>query len=186
MLISSGVCCCHYSFCRLNGPGPTRQGVGPAWGRAPASDRWLNQVRHLHPAGRSTVHGAPPLSASQVGFGLPAHGGPPAQPPGPRQPLLRLYHGGRRLRWEPLGRSTTWHGLPGWAPSGISRPPGGTGLRRPRGGPGHGWNPLGFGNVRPSRRTLATRMWAPGWQVLQVAQTVAIPCHGPPTDFTPS
>jgi hypothetical protein len=54
------------------GPGPTRQGVGPAWGRAPASDRWLNQVGHLHPAGCSTVHGAPPLSASQAGFGLSA------------------------------------------------------------------------------------------------------------------
>ncbi len=26
----------------------------------------------LHPAGRSTVHGAPPSSASQAGFGLPA------------------------------------------------------------------------------------------------------------------
>ena len=54
------------------------------------------------------------------------------------------------------------------------------------GSPGHGWVPLEFGNVRPSRGTLATRMWPPGWQVLQVAQTVALPCHGPPTDFTPS
>jgi hypothetical protein len=53
------------------GPGPTRQGVGPTWGRAPASDRWPNQVGHLHPAGCLIVRGAPPLSASQAGFGLP-------------------------------------------------------------------------------------------------------------------
>ncbi len=165
------------------GPGPTRQGVGPTWGRALASDRWLNQVGHLHPAGYSTVHGAPPLSASQAGFGLPA--GCPCLEPGPLQPLLRSYHGGRRLGWEPLGCSTTWHGPPRWAPSGISGPPGGTGLRLPR-------VRLGPPRVRECPtiprdpcNTHVAALWPPGWQVLQVAQTVAIPCHGPPTDFTP-
>jgi hypothetical protein len=86
-------------------------GSRPSRGRTPASDRWLNQVGHLHPAGRSTVHGAPPLSASQAGFGLLA--GRPRTRPGPRQPLLRIYHGGRRLGWEPLGHSTDSAGLPG-------------------------------------------------------------------------
>jgi hypothetical protein len=114
------------------GPGPTRQGVGPTWGRAPASHRWLNQVGHLHPAGCSTVHRAPPLSASQAGFGLPGPAGCQRDKPGPRQPLLCPYHGGRRLGWEPLGRSTTWHGPPGWAQSDISGSPGETGLLRPR------------------------------------------------------
>jgi hypothetical protein len=70
------------------------------------SDRWPNQVGHFRPVGRSTVHGAPPLSASQAGFGLPTM-------PGPRQPLLRIYHGRRRLGWEPLERSTDSAGLPG-------------------------------------------------------------------------
>ena len=68
--------------------------------------RWLT----LHLAGCSTIHGAPPLSASQAGFGLPA--GRPRTRPGPCQLLLRLYHGGRRLGWEPLGRSTDSAGLP--------------------------------------------------------------------------
>ncbi len=108
-------------------------GSRPPRGRTPASDRWLNQVGHLHPAGRSTVHGAPPLSASQAGFGLPA--GRPRTRPGPCQPLLRTYHGGRRLGWEPLGRSTDSAAYPG-SPSGTSEPPGRTGLRRPSGAPG--------------------------------------------------
>jgi hypothetical protein len=42
-----------------------------------------------------------------------------------------LEPGGRLLGWETLGRSTTWHGPSGRAPSGISGPPGGTGLRQP-------------------------------------------------------
>ena len=44
--------------------------------------------------------------------------------PGPRQPLLRPYHGGRRLGWKPLGRGTSWHCPTGWlrrsAPSVVS------------------------------------------------------------------
>ena len=54
------------------GPWPIRQGVSPAWGQTPASDRRLNQVGRPPPAGCSTVHRAPPLSASRAGFGLPA------------------------------------------------------------------------------------------------------------------
>ncbi len=48
------------------GPGPTRQGVSPTRaGRRRAT-------APVATAGCSTIRGAPPLSASQAGFGLPA------------------------------------------------------------------------------------------------------------------
>ncbi len=113
------------------GPGPTRQGVGPTRaGRRPviASPTMLDTI---HPAGCSTIHGAPPLSASQAEFGPPAGCLRPRAGPLPTA-AEDLEPGGRPLGWEPLGRDTTWHGPPGRAPSGISGPPGGTGLRQPR------------------------------------------------------
>ncbi len=62
-------------------------------------------------------------------------GGLPAQQPGPRQPLLRPYHGGRRLGWEPLGRSTLDTARPG----GPQAVPVDLPVGQVSGGPGHGW-----------------------------------------------
>ena len=62
-----------------------------------------------------------------------------------------------------------WHGPPGRAPSGISGPPGGTSLRRPRAR----LSPPEIRDVRPTRGTLQPAR-APGRQVLQDAQLVAI------------
>ena len=124
------------------GPGPTRQGVGPAWGRAPASDRWLNQVGHLHPAGRSTVHGAPPLSASQAGFGLPAGR--------PRNRRARANRCCVSTTAEGDSDGSHWDAVPlGW-PTRVATKRYQWTSRRDRppaapGGPGHGWSPLGFG-----------------------------------------
>ena len=94
------------------GPGPRdRESAPHGAGRRPViTGSTMSDT--LHPAGRSTVHGAPPLSASQAGFGLPA--GACDLGPGPCQPLLRPYHGGGRLGWEPLGRGTSRHVPPGW------------------------------------------------------------------------
>ena len=116
------------------------------------------QVGHLHPAGRSTVRGAPPLSASQAGFGLPAGRSRIMPSRGPRRPLSRLYHGGRRLGWEPLGRGTDLAAYPG-SPSGASEPPGGTGLRQPSGVPGTAGAPSSSGSPT-ILRTLAQRLRA--------------------------
>jgi len=33
------------------GPGPRDREIGPAWGQTPASDHWLNHVRHPSPGG---------------------------------------------------------------------------------------------------------------------------------------
>ena len=54
------------------GPGPRdRESAPHGAGRRPViAGSTMSET--LHPAGRSTVHGAPPLSASQAGFGLPA------------------------------------------------------------------------------------------------------------------
>ena len=74
-------------------------------GRSPASDRWPNLSWTPFTRRDDNVRGARPLSASQTGFGLPA-GRPRFMPGrGPRRPLSRPYHGGRRLGWEPQGRS---------------------------------------------------------------------------------
>ena len=54
------------------GPGPRdRESAPHGAGRRPViAGSTMSDT--LHPAGRSTVHGAPPLSAFQAGFGLPA------------------------------------------------------------------------------------------------------------------
>ena len=63
------------------GPGPTRLGAGTSGTGRRRVIAGSTQVGHFHLAARSTVHGAHPLRASQVGFGLP--GGPPAPSAGP-------------------------------------------------------------------------------------------------------
>ncbi len=107
--------------------------------------------------------------------------GPPAQPPGPRQPLLRLYRGGRRLGWEPLGRSTTRLAYPGSHQAVSVDLPVGQASGGPL-GPRARLEPLWFGKSDHPAGHCDTQVgpgWAPGWQDLQVAQTVA-------TDSTPS
>ena len=82
-----------------------------------------------------------------------------------------LEPGGRRLGWEPLGRSTTWHGLPGRATSRYQWT-----SRRDRPRQPLAWLSLPRASGRPTiPRDLATCTGLPGWQVLQVAQSVAIP-----------
>ncbi len=121
------------------GPGPTRLGAGTTWTGRRLVIAGSTQVGHFHPAGRSTVCGAHPLRASQVGFGLSC--GPPALSAGPA-PAAAAHpnHRGGRLGWEPPGRSADPAALPSRGPGGISEPPGRTGLRRLHSGPGHGWS----------------------------------------------
>ena len=54
------------------GPGSTGKGSRTHSGRTPASDCWLSSAGHHSPGVMLIIHGAPPLSASQAGFGLPA------------------------------------------------------------------------------------------------------------------
>jgi hypothetical protein len=153
------------------GPGPTKLGAGTTW-----TGRWRviagsTQVGHFHPAGRSTVRGALPLRASQVEFGL--SGGPPALSAGPAPAAAaHSYHCGRRLRWEPLGRSADPAALPSRGSGSISGPPDRTGLRRPHSGPGHCWS---LPEPRKSYHPVDTGSMpaGQGWQALHRAQPVA-------------
>jgi hypothetical protein len=54
------------------GPGPRDRESAPHGARRRPVIAGSTMSDTLHPAGRSTVHGAPPLSAFQAGFGLPA------------------------------------------------------------------------------------------------------------------
>jgi hypothetical protein len=95
----------------------------------------LTQVGHLHPAGNSTVRGALLLKTSQAGFGL--LGGPPARSAGPAPTAAaHTYHGGRRLGWEPLGRSADPAGLPQGAPAAPVNLPAGQASGGPTAAPG--------------------------------------------------
>ena len=89
---------------------------------------------------------------------------------GPRQPLPEYFEpGGRRLGWEPLGRSTLGMARPGGHQAvSVDLPAG-----QASGDPGHGWVPPELRDVRPTRGTLQPAR-APGRQVLQDAQSVAI------------
>ena len=89
---------------------------------------------------------------------------------GPRQPLPEYFEpGGRRLGWEPLGRSTLGMARPGGHQVvSVDLPAG-----QASGDPGHGWVPPELRDVRPTRGTLQPAR-APGRQVLQDAQSVAI------------
>ncbi len=112
------------------GPWPTRLGGGPHGAGRRRVIAGSTQVGHLHPAGRSTVRGAPPLSASQA--------------------YLRAARAPGRARANRCCVPTTAEGdsdgshwddvptrpaYPG-SPSGTSEPPGRTGLRQPSGAPG--------------------------------------------------
>ncbi len=148
------------------GPEPTRQGVGPTRaGRRPVI-AGSTKLDTLHPAGCSTIHGAPPLSASQAGFGLPAGCLRPRAGPVPTAAASIP-----RRKVTRMGATRTQYHL-AWPARAVSvdLPAG-----QASGSPGHGWVSPEFRDVRPSRGTLATSTGLPGWQVLQVAQSVAIP-----------
>ena len=124
----------------LSGGTPAR----PVWARSPLPARILHG-RRRHSNRTTTMADSTkrpavcPSWPSSPGGMLTVHGHLPCAPlgldsvyqraacelePGPRQPLLRPYHGGRRLGREPLGRGTSWHCPTGWlrrsAPSVVS------------------------------------------------------------------
>jgi hypothetical protein len=135
------------------GPGLTRLGAGLHRAGRRRVNAGSTHVGHPSPRRDDNVRGARPLSASQAGFGLPAGRSRFMPGRGSRRPLSRPYRSGRRLGWEPLGRSTDSAGYP-CRPSGASEPPGGTGLRQPSGVPGTAGSPSS--SESPTiRRTLA-------------------------------
>ncbi len=149
------------------GPGPLEREVGPT-----RAGRWpviaLAQLCWT-PVTRRDAHHPRGTTLERLSGWIRTTGGQPVTQ-GPRQPLPEYFEpGGRRLGWEPLGRSTLGMARPGWHQAvSVDLPAG-----QASGEPGHGWVPPELRDVRPTRGTLQPAR-APGRQVLQDAQSVAI------------
>jgi hypothetical protein len=145
--------------------------------RTLARDRWLNSSWTPSPGG--TLNCPRGTSLEDLSGWIRIIGGPPARNARPaptaaaylpRRKATRM--GATRTRYRP-GRPTTC------SPGGTSEPPGGTGLRRPHSGPGHGWSlPEPRESDHPADPGLMPA--GPGWQALHRVQSVAI-CTPRPT-----
>ena len=103
--------------------------------RTPARDRWLNSSWTPSPGG--TLNRPRGTSLEGLSGWIRIIGGPPARNAGPAPTAAaHTYHGGRRLGWVPLGRSTDPASLPQVAPAVPVNLPAG----QASGDPGHGWS----------------------------------------------
>jgi len=139
----------------------------------PDAGQWLRWLNHVgQPVARRDAPHPRDTTIERLSGWIRTTGGQPVTQ-GPRQPLPEYFEpGGRRLGWEPLGRSTLGMARPGGHQAvSVDLPAG-----QASGDPGHGWVPPELRDVRPTRETVHPAR-APGRQVLQDVQIGSYNSH---------